>query len=73
MSSKLTELTESSPYAPPPSVLHSSGILSQFSSPSMASSCHFDPTQAYDGYKAVEVLDPACTEFLAKGKDCFEH
>ncbi|MBW0573499.1 hypothetical protein O181_113214 [Austropuccinia psidii MF-1] len=72
MSSKLTELTESSPSAPPPSVLHGSGILSQFSSPSMASG-HFDPAQSYDGYKAVEVLDPACTECLAKGKDCFEH
>ncbi|MBW0486643.1 hypothetical protein O181_026358 [Austropuccinia psidii MF-1] len=63
MSSKLTELTESSPSAPPPSVLHGSGILSQFSSLSMDSSGHFDTTQAYDGYKAVEVLDPACTEF----------
>ncbi|MBW0479001.1 hypothetical protein O181_018716 [Austropuccinia psidii MF-1] len=39
----------------------------------MASSGHFDPTQIYDGYKEVEVLDPACTEFLAKGKDFFEH
>ncbi|MBW0539333.1 hypothetical protein O181_079048 [Austropuccinia psidii MF-1] len=39
----------------------------------MASSGNFDPTQTYDGYKAVEVLDPACTECLAKGKDCFEH
>ncbi|MBW0501709.1 hypothetical protein O181_041424 [Austropuccinia psidii MF-1] len=28
----------------------------------MASSGHFDPTQTYDGYKAVEVLDPACTK-----------
>ncbi|MBW0552525.1 hypothetical protein O181_092240 [Austropuccinia psidii MF-1] len=73
MSSKLTELTESSPSAPPSSVLHGSGILSQFSSPSMASSGHFDPTQTYDGYKEVEVLDPACTEFLVKGKDCFEN
>ncbi|MBW0575407.1 hypothetical protein O181_115122 [Austropuccinia psidii MF-1] len=70
VSSKLTELTESSPSAPPPSVLHGSGILSRFSSPSMASSGHFDPTKTYDGYKAVEVLDPACTEFLANGKDC---
>ncbi|MBW0532304.1 hypothetical protein O181_072019 [Austropuccinia psidii MF-1] len=35
MSSKLTELTESSRSAPPPSVLHSSGILSPFSPPSM--------------------------------------
>ncbi|MBW0553955.1 hypothetical protein O181_093670 [Austropuccinia psidii MF-1] len=40
---------------------------------SMASSGHFDPGQTYDGYKAVEVLDPACTEFLAKGRDCFQH
>ncbi|MBW0501059.1 hypothetical protein O181_040774 [Austropuccinia psidii MF-1] len=39
----------------------------------MASSGHFDPTQTYDSYKEVEVLDPACTECLAKGKDCFEH
>ncbi|MBW0473291.1 hypothetical protein O181_013006 [Austropuccinia psidii MF-1] len=39
----------------------------------MASSGHFDPTQLYDSYKAVKVLDPACTEFLVKGKDCFEH
>ncbi|MBW0557691.1 hypothetical protein O181_097406 [Austropuccinia psidii MF-1] len=69
MSSKLTKLTESSPSAPPPSVLHGSAILSQFPSPSLASSGHFDPTQIYDGYNAVEVLDPACTEFLAKGKD----
>ncbi|MBW0517109.1 hypothetical protein O181_056824 [Austropuccinia psidii MF-1] len=73
MSSKLTELTESSLSAPPPSILHGSGILSQFSSPSMASSGHFDPTQTYDDYKAVEVLDPAFTECLVKGKDCFDH
>ncbi|MBW0474411.1 hypothetical protein O181_014126 [Austropuccinia psidii MF-1] len=39
----------------------------------MASSRHFDPSQTYDSYKAVEVLDPACTEFLSKGKDCFQH
>ncbi|MBW0470416.1 hypothetical protein O181_010131 [Austropuccinia psidii MF-1] len=73
MSSKLTQLIESSPSAPPPSVPHGSGILNQFSLPSMASSGHFDPTQTYDGYKAVEVHDPSFTEFLAKGKDCFEH
>ncbi|MBW0557480.1 hypothetical protein O181_097195 [Austropuccinia psidii MF-1] len=73
MSSKLTEITESSPSAPPPSFLHGSGILSQFYSPSMASCGHFYPTQTYDGYKAVEVLDPSCTEFLVKGKDCFEN
>ncbi|MBW0560746.1 hypothetical protein O181_100461 [Austropuccinia psidii MF-1] len=73
MSSKLTESTESSPSVPPPSILHGLGILSGFYSPSMASSGHFDPTQTYDGYKAVEVLDPACTECLEKGKDCFEH
>ncbi|MBW0520817.1 hypothetical protein O181_060532 [Austropuccinia psidii MF-1] len=35
----------------------------------MSSSGHFDPTQTYDGYKAVEVFDSACTECLAKGKD----
>ncbi|MBW0584350.1 hypothetical protein O181_124065 [Austropuccinia psidii MF-1] len=56
MSSKLTELTESSPSAPPPSVLRGSGVFSQLSSPSMASSGHFYPSQTYDGYKAVEVL-----------------
>ncbi|MBW0567621.1 hypothetical protein O181_107336 [Austropuccinia psidii MF-1] len=39
----------------------------------MTSSGHFDPGQTYDGYRAVEVLDPACTECLAKGKDCFQH
>ncbi|MBW0568390.1 hypothetical protein O181_108105 [Austropuccinia psidii MF-1] len=48
-------------------------MLSQLDSPSMASSGHFDPSQTYDGYKAAVVLDPACTECLAKGKDCFEH
>ncbi|MBW0567310.1 hypothetical protein O181_107025 [Austropuccinia psidii MF-1] len=73
MSSKLTELTESFHSAPPPSVLCGSGVLSRLASPSMASFGHFDPSQIYDGYKAVEVLDPACTEFLATGKDCFEH
>ncbi|MBW0563657.1 hypothetical protein O181_103372, partial [Austropuccinia psidii MF-1] len=39
----------------------------------MASSGHFDPSQIYDGYREVEILDPACTECLAKGKDCFQH
>ncbi|MBW0573739.1 hypothetical protein O181_113454 [Austropuccinia psidii MF-1] len=73
MSSKLTELTESSPSAPPPSVICGSGVFSQLSSPSMASSGHFDPSQIYDRYRAVEILDPACTECLAKGKDCFQH
>ncbi|MBW0495233.1 hypothetical protein O181_034948 [Austropuccinia psidii MF-1] len=73
MSSKLTEMTESSPSEPPPSVLHGYGILSRFSLPSMASSVHFHPTQGYDSYKAVEVLDHACTEYLLKGKDFFEH
>ncbi|MBW0578481.1 hypothetical protein O181_118196 [Austropuccinia psidii MF-1] len=67
MSFKLTELTESSPSAPPLSVLCGSGIFSQLSSPSMDSSGQFDPSQTYDGYKAVEVLDPACSECLAKG------
>ncbi|MBW0577629.1 hypothetical protein O181_117344, partial [Austropuccinia psidii MF-1] len=66
MSSKLTELTESSPSAPQPSVLCGSGNFSRVSSPSMASSGHFDPYQIYDGYRAVEGLDPACTECLAK-------
>ncbi|MBW0482578.1 hypothetical protein O181_022293 [Austropuccinia psidii MF-1] len=66
--SKLTEPTEYSPYAPPPSVLCGSGILSQ-----LASSFHFDPSQTYDGYKAVEVIDPACTKFLAKREYCFQH
>ncbi|MBW0544684.1 hypothetical protein O181_084399 [Austropuccinia psidii MF-1] len=55
MKSKLTELAESSPSAPPPSVLHGSGILSRFSSPSMDSSGQFDPTQIYDGYKQRDV------------------
>ncbi|MBW0547089.1 hypothetical protein O181_086804 [Austropuccinia psidii MF-1] len=74
MSSKLTELTDSSPSAPPPSVLCGSGILNWLASPwSMASSGHFDPGQIYDGYKVVEVLDPPCTKRLAKGKDCFQH
>ncbi|MBW0538742.1 hypothetical protein O181_078457 [Austropuccinia psidii MF-1] len=67
MSSKLTELTEFSPSAPPPSVLCGSGVFSQLSSPSMASSGQFDLSQTYDGYRAVEVLDPACFECLAKG------
>ncbi|MBW0561075.1 hypothetical protein O181_100790 [Austropuccinia psidii MF-1] len=39
----------------------------------MAYSGHFDPTQIYDGYKAVDILDPACTKCFVKGKDCFEH
>ncbi|MBW0544897.1 hypothetical protein O181_084612 [Austropuccinia psidii MF-1] len=66
ISSKPTELTESSPSAMPASVLCGSGILSRLASPSMASLGHFDPSQTYDGYKAVEVLDPACTECFAK-------
>ncbi|MBW0543188.1 hypothetical protein O181_082903 [Austropuccinia psidii MF-1] len=39
----------------------------------MASSGHSDPSQTYDGYKSVEVLDPGCTECLARDKDCFQH
>ncbi|MBW0565940.1 hypothetical protein O181_105655 [Austropuccinia psidii MF-1] len=66
MSSKLTELTESSPSALLPSVLCGSGVFSQLSSPSMASSGQFDRSQTSDGYRAVEVLDPACSECLAK-------
>ncbi|MBW0576378.1 hypothetical protein O181_116093 [Austropuccinia psidii MF-1] len=65
MSSKLTVLTESSPSAMKPSVLCGSGALSQLASPSMASSGHFNPSQTYDSYKAVEFLDPACTELFA--------
>ncbi|MBW0588272.1 hypothetical protein O181_127987 [Austropuccinia psidii MF-1] len=66
MSSKLTEITESPPSALPPSVICGSGVFNQLSSPSIASFGHFDPSQTYDGYRAVEVLDPACTECLAK-------
>ncbi|MBW0526078.1 hypothetical protein O181_065793 [Austropuccinia psidii MF-1] len=73
MSSKLTELTESSPSAPPPSALCGSGIFSKLSSPSMVSSGYFDPSQTYDRFRAVEVLDPSFTECLTKGKDCFQH
>ncbi|MBW0562282.1 hypothetical protein O181_101997 [Austropuccinia psidii MF-1] len=73
MSSKLTELSESSPSAPPPSVLCGSGVLSQLPSPYMDSLEHFDPSQTYDGSKAVGFLDPPCTECLARGKDCFQH
>ncbi|MBW0561460.1 hypothetical protein O181_101175 [Austropuccinia psidii MF-1] len=39
----------------------------------MASSGHYDPSQIYDGYRAVEILDPACTECLAKGQDFLQH
>ncbi|MBW0554718.1 hypothetical protein O181_094433 [Austropuccinia psidii MF-1] len=70
MSSKLTELTESSLSELPPAFLHGSGILSQFSLPSKASSGPFPPTQIYEGYKVVEVLDPACTKCLAKKTCC---
>ncbi|MBW0573301.1 hypothetical protein O181_113016 [Austropuccinia psidii MF-1] len=68
MSSKLTELTEYSPSALPPSVLCCSGILSQ-----LASSGHFDCAQTYYGYKEVVVLEPSCTKCLKKEKDCFQH
>ncbi|MBW0507794.1 hypothetical protein O181_047509 [Austropuccinia psidii MF-1] len=74
MSSKITELNEYSPSVLPPSVLCGYGILSQLASPwSMASSGHFYPAQTYDGFKAVGVIDPACTGCLVKGKDCFQH
>ncbi|MBW0559360.1 hypothetical protein O181_099075 [Austropuccinia psidii MF-1] len=74
MSSKLTELTESSPSVLPQSVLCGSDILSLLDSPwLMASSANFYLGQMYDGSEAVEVLDPACTECLAKGNDFFQH
>ncbi|MBW0503390.1 hypothetical protein O181_043105 [Austropuccinia psidii MF-1] len=67
MSSKLTELTESSPSVPPSSVMCGSDNPSQLLSPwSMASSGNFDPSQTYDGYKAVEVLDLSFTQCLEK-------
>ncbi|MBW0470255.1 hypothetical protein O181_009970 [Austropuccinia psidii MF-1] len=69
MSSKLTELTDSSPSAPLLSVLCGSGILSQLASPWLVASSG----QTYDGYKEVEVLHPACPECLAKEKDCLQH
>ncbi|MBW0581006.1 hypothetical protein O181_120721 [Austropuccinia psidii MF-1] len=56
MSSKLTELTESSPSAPPPSVLCGSGVFSRLSSPSMASSGHFDPSQPMMGTEQLKFL-----------------
>ncbi|MBW0476194.1 hypothetical protein O181_015909 [Austropuccinia psidii MF-1] len=74
MSFKLTELTESSPSVPPPSALCGTGILSQLGSPwSMASSGRFNPSPTYDGYREFEALDPAFTEFLMKGRECFQH
>ncbi|MBW0581507.1 hypothetical protein O181_121222 [Austropuccinia psidii MF-1] len=73
MSSKLTELTESSPSSPPPSVLCGAGIITQLSSPSMASFGHLDPSHNCVGFRGVKVLDPCCTECLAKGKDWFQH
>ncbi|MBW0480212.1 hypothetical protein O181_019927 [Austropuccinia psidii MF-1] len=69
MSSKMTELTGSSHYAPPPSVLFGFGILSRLASPwSMASFGNFDPGQIYDGYKVVEVLYHPCTELTGSRK-----
>ncbi|MBW0499939.1 hypothetical protein O181_039654 [Austropuccinia psidii MF-1] len=35
----------------------------------MSSLGYLDPSQTYDGYKAVEVLDPSCTECLAKASN----
>ncbi|MBW0553664.1 hypothetical protein O181_093379 [Austropuccinia psidii MF-1] len=67
MNFKLTKLTESSTSVPPPPVLCGYVLFSRFSSPSMASSGNFDPSQTYDSYKAFEVHDPACTECLARG------
>ncbi|MBW0547650.1 hypothetical protein O181_087365 [Austropuccinia psidii MF-1] len=58
ISSKLTELTESSPSTPPPSVFCGPGVFSRLSSPSIASSGHFDCSQTYYSYKAVE--RPCC-------------
>ncbi|MBW0583560.1 hypothetical protein O181_123275 [Austropuccinia psidii MF-1] len=69
----MTEITESPPSAIPPSVLCGYGVFSQLSSPSMASSGHFDPSQIYDGYREVEILDAACTECFANVKVFFQH
>ncbi|MBW0570267.1 hypothetical protein O181_109982 [Austropuccinia psidii MF-1] len=56
MSSKLTELTDSSPSAPPPSVLCGSGIFSKLSSPSMASYGHFDPPKPMTDTEQLKFL-----------------
>ncbi|MBW0574928.1 hypothetical protein O181_114643 [Austropuccinia psidii MF-1] len=68
MSSKLTELTKSSPSALPPSVICGSGVFSPLSSPSMASSGHFDPFQTYDGYR--EDSYPFGAEFITQDLPC---
>ncbi|MBW0472673.1 hypothetical protein O181_012388 [Austropuccinia psidii MF-1] len=74
MSSKLTEITESSPSVPPASVLCGFDIFSQLGSPwLLASSGHFDPSQIYDGYKAVNPINTACTECLKNGQQCFQN
>ncbi|MBW0527638.1 hypothetical protein O181_067353 [Austropuccinia psidii MF-1] len=74
MSSKLTQLTESSPSVPPTYFLFGSGVFSQLGSPwFMASSGSFDPSQVYDGYKAVEFFNPSFNECLEKGKQCSQH
>ncbi|MBW0539354.1 hypothetical protein O181_079069 [Austropuccinia psidii MF-1] len=63
----MTEPTESSPPVRPTSVLCGSGIFSQLGSPlSMTSSGHFNPFQAYDGYKEIKLLDLPCTDCLMK-------
>ncbi|MBW0485661.1 hypothetical protein O181_025376 [Austropuccinia psidii MF-1] len=73
MSSKMTELTEYSASILLPSVLCGSGIFSWLGSPwSLDSSGPFYPSQVYGGYKAVKGLDPACTECMKKGKQCFQ-
>ncbi|MBW0562163.1 hypothetical protein O181_101878 [Austropuccinia psidii MF-1] len=74
MSSTPTEVTEYSPSVPPPTVLCGSGIFRWLGSPwSMASSGHSDPSQNYDGYKALEFLHIHSTECLKKFKQFFQH
>ncbi|MBW0514656.1 hypothetical protein O181_054371 [Austropuccinia psidii MF-1] len=67
MSSKINYITGYSPCLPPPSVLCGSVVFRRLGLPwSMASSGHFDHHQTYNGYKAVELLDPSFTECLMK-------
>ncbi|MBW0501639.1 hypothetical protein O181_041354 [Austropuccinia psidii MF-1] len=67
MSSKMTEITESSYSLPPHSVLCGSGAVRKLGPPwSMASSGYFDAHQMYDGYNEVEILDPPFSEIIVE-------
>ncbi|MBW0567666.1 hypothetical protein O181_107381 [Austropuccinia psidii MF-1] len=67
MSSKLTSICDSDHSDSPPSVLYGAGVfdnLRELSEESMAPTEIWDINKAYNGFKSVRVIEPACINWV---------